>query len=138
MVCRKCGAQLREPAGYCPQCGEKYDFSAGQPDMKRCAACGALSPMQTEVCPGCGRPFAWSEPRKTADAYCPMCGRGLRQGAKFCPSCGLRLPGARPVRKKSRPEAPPSPYTGLFIGLCIGLSLLVAAQAYFLIWYFSR
>lgn len=60
-------------------------------------------------CPSCGK-------RVTAEAAgpaCPRCGTSAREGAKYCPACGLEF-GAAP--RVSHPaavaakKAPPSPY----------------------------
>lgn len=62
---------------------------------------------------------------------CPQCGGALREGLIFCTACGARV-SSRPAKKKLLK----SPFTKLFVWMTVGLSVLAAGEAAFLIWYF--
>ncbi len=61
LFCVKCGAGIREGAGFCPKCGasvRKKEEAAAPPENKQafCAHCGAAMKAGVEFCPKCRMP----------------------------------------------------------------------------------
>ena len=74
--CPKCGANVKEGAKFCPECGEKMGTEV-------CPKCGAKVAAGAKFCPECGV--------KLGEQACPKCGAKVKAGAKFCPECGEKL-----------------------------------------------
>lgn len=91
----------------------------------KCPKCGAVLQAMEGNCPQCGVKYTVRRVEKPGKR-CPACGQNAPADAKRCPGCG------RPFQTQKLK----SPFTGLFIGLTIALSVIVAGCAGFLIWYF--
>lgn len=74
--CKDCGAQMKEGAKFCPECGKKQGLS--------CPACGADISNKAKFCPECGKNLV-EKPK------CKNCGVELKKGVKFCPECGTKV-----------------------------------------------
>ena len=75
--CSGCGAQIKQNAKFCPECGQKN--SQG---MVPCVSCKAEIKEGAKFCPECGSPQS---------ANCPNCNASLAPGAKFCAECGNKM-----------------------------------------------
>lgn len=73
--CVSCGAQIKENAKFCPECGAKQGLS--------CPNCGASVTKKTKFCPECGE-------KLNKEKVCE-CGTKLKPNAKFCPECGKKV-----------------------------------------------
>ncbi len=78
IACPSCGAQARQGAKFCPECGKPMT-----PPKKKCVKCGAEISAAAKFCPECGT--------NQEAASCPKCGKQVRAGAKFCPECGTQI-----------------------------------------------
>ena len=78
--CPKCGAQVKEGAKFCPECGNKMEQ-----EVKKCPECGAKVVPNAKFCPECGKKIVDGKKK------CPKCGAEVKAGAKFCPECGEKL-----------------------------------------------
>ena len=73
--CAFCGADIKEGATVCPECGK------AQP--KPCPKCGArIERENAKFCPECGEALA---------KKCGNCGTQIDGNPKFCPECGSKL-----------------------------------------------
>ncbi|HJJ28700.1 MAG TPA: SPFH domain-containing protein [Methanocorpusculum sp.] len=77
VACPKCGAQVKQGAKFCPECGEKMASGAV------CPACGAAVTFGAKFCPECGA--------RLGAPKCPNCGAEVPAGTKFCPECGTKI-----------------------------------------------
>ena len=71
--CTKCGAEIKQSAKFCPECGTKQGLT--------CSKCGATLKPTAKFCSECG----------TATGKTCKCGAKLRSNAKFCPECGEKV-----------------------------------------------
>ena len=108
--CSKCGAPLREGAGFCPACGHKVSdpvpAPVSEPDN---TAAPAPSPVPTEPVPQESGLVPRQEPAPAAgvkkkgkaskEARCGNCGETLRAGHGFCTRCGAPR-GAVPKNRR--------------------------------------
>ena len=100
LVCVKCGAPLRDGAGFCQKCGAAVETSEKAPESNR-----------VEFDPAAG-----------IQPFCSFCGAPLRNGAGFCPKCG------RPTHK-GEAELPQKPWEKIGKPAFGGRTGLVAAVA---------
>jgi DNA-directed RNA polymerase subunit RPC12/RpoP len=49
------------------------------------------SPQRDELIAHWVEEIGWEHTQPEADIVCPQCGRAVRAGDRFCPSCGTRL-----------------------------------------------
>jgi len=88
--CRNCGAEVKDNALWCPECGADVGNLSAQaqpiedvePDVI------VAEPVQQ---PMPAQPVAQG-------AFCPHCGKPVVAGGSFCPSCGAALAGGQPQR----------------------------------------
>lgn len=78
-TCVNCGAAMRDAARFCPACGQQAEPPAvlSQPEA-------ALSPRATILSHEPAAPA-------TAVPLCAGCHQALKEGARFCGSCGARV-----------------------------------------------
>lgn len=76
--CPKCGAQVKQGAKFCPECGGKMV------QTQKCPKCGTECKATAKFCPECGEKLA-------AVKKCPQCGHDCKPSAKFCPECGEKF-----------------------------------------------
>lgn len=74
-ACISCGAQIKENAKFCPDCGAKQGLS--------CPNCGASVTKKAKFCPECGE-------KLNKEKVC-QCGVKLKPNTKFCPECGKKV-----------------------------------------------
>ena len=74
--CSKCGAEIKENAKFCPECGEKQGSV--------CPKCGANLKKNAKFCSECGEKIGAS--KKVCE-----CGAELLEETKFCPNCGKKV-----------------------------------------------
>lgn len=72
--CVKCGANMKENAKFCPECGN--------PAGVQCPNCKHVLKAGSKFCPECGTSMS---------SKCPSCNADLKAGAKFCPECGEKI-----------------------------------------------
>ena len=84
MVCNNCGAQIREGAKFCRNCGAEAD------NGKCCPSCGNRLKPNSLFCGVCGKQISENKEYKT---YCKKCGEELKYGALFCNYCGTPANG---------------------------------------------
>lgn len=98
-TCPACAGSLRPGAKFCGNCGWKMpqEPAAGKQPVSR--GLEQAVPVPAEE-PAPGAAVQPAPPPST----CPVCAGTLRPGAKFCGSCGWRMPQEPPGAK--RPEAP--------------------------------
>jgi predicted RNA-binding Zn-ribbon protein involved in translation (DUF1610 family) len=93
-TCPACGRAIRPGAQFCPQCGKSlHQASPPRPAIP--------TMVELEPPPGgfpAGTTFIPSQDSKTSASdssnqpnSCPVCGRELRPGSRFCPRCGKPL-----------------------------------------------
>ncbi|MBR6802135.1 MAG: zinc ribbon domain-containing protein [Eubacteriaceae bacterium] len=63
-VCLKCGAELKENAKFCRECGQMVqpldmdiEFVDAEPQMKKCPVCGDEDPVSAKFCSECGHKY---------------------------------------------------------------------------------
>lgn len=63
-VCLKCGAELKENAKFCRECGEMVqpldmdvEFVDAEPQIKICPVCGDEDPVSAKFCSECGHKY---------------------------------------------------------------------------------
>ncbi|MBO5884401.1 MAG: SPFH domain-containing protein [Clostridia bacterium] len=78
VLCKNCGAQLKEGAKFCSDCGKK------QGPTLECPGCKTVIPATSKFCPECGRNLL-EKPK------CKNCGLELKETTKFCPECGTKV-----------------------------------------------
>lgn len=76
VLCDKCGAQMKETAKFCPECGQKQGLT--------CPKCGADVSKKAKFCPECGENLK-------QEKKCKKCNAVLKKNAKFCPECGTKV-----------------------------------------------
>ena len=74
--CVKCGAQIKEGAKFCPECGAKQGAE--------CPVCHKPVSKNAKFCPECGASLK-------QEIKCKKCNATLKKGAKFCPECGTKV-----------------------------------------------
>jgi uncharacterized Zn finger protein (UPF0148 family) len=119
MFCGSCGAQIKEGAKFCPNCGWAV------PDV----------PAQEEL-------VVVEPPEAALPSVCAGCGTPLKEEALFCANCGMQVGGsatgvaARPVTPQYVPQTSyrqaASPAPGKNRGIMLGLS--IADLAWIVIW----
>lgn len=94
MKCQKCGAELRDGAKFCDNCGAAVQFK------KQCPKCGKIVDSNAIYCPFCNSsiptPKKVEAKSKLADVEglkndfikCPKCGNEYRATTPYCPNCG--------------------------------------------------
>lgn len=87
MICKSCGAEVKDGVKFCPSCGNKIELPS--PDNQQ--------PTKNDA----------------GGSVCASCGASLKPGAKFCPSCGSKVgetaekvPEAKPEVKAEQPAVP--------------------------------
>lgn len=76
--CSSCGADIKEDAKFCPECGKKV-LNKG---MVLCPKCNAEIPEGSKFCAECGEKLV---------IQCGKCNAELMPGAKFCLECGQKV-----------------------------------------------
>ena len=76
--CSNCGADIKQDAKFCPECGKKV-LKEG---MMPCPKCDAEIPKGSKFCPECGKKLV---------SQCGKCSAELPPGAKFCLECGEKV-----------------------------------------------
>lgn len=76
-LCRSCGAQIKQSAKFCPECGQAVAATVA------CTQCNKQISAEAKFCPECGAP-------RNSETVCKGCGNKLEPGTKFCPDCGTK------------------------------------------------
>jgi DNA-directed RNA polymerase subunit RPC12/RpoP/ribosomal protein L40E len=107
VICSECGAKNKKEANFCTRCGntlkrvaKALDFEDSDDPFKGyvdCHFCGASVP-DKNICPACG-----------AKLRCD-CGKLYKTGAKYCHSCGSKIP--LPVEEEQEPKYVECPECG--------------------------
>ena len=74
--CVNCGADIKEGAKFCPECGARQG--------EVCPKCGKAVSKNAKFCPECGE-------KLKKEIICKKCNATLKKGAKFCPECGTKV-----------------------------------------------
>ena len=78
--CPDCGAELKQNAKFCPECGHKFTTTA----KKNCIYCNAEINAKAKFCPECGK-------NQNVTRVCRKCNTENTGKGKFCSNCGEKL-----------------------------------------------
>jgi len=125
--CPKCGKSIRPGGKFCGACGFKIVTATPAPPPTPPPATPPPGAVPTPT------PAHQHPPTPAPEGYaCPHCGKPVRQGVKFCASCGKTISTITPP-PLSPPEIKTKPRIKT-IGFLVGVILLICVSLVVIAW----